>query len=46
MTRNCLLVYSRKKSFQNGEEWRFLNCDSTLGCRVRQDFDLCKLDDL
>ena len=21
-------------------------CDSTLGCRVIQDFDLCKLDDL
>ena len=22
------------------------NCDSTLGCQVIQDFDLCKLDDL
>ena len=24
----------------------FFNCDSTLGSRVMQDFDLCKLDDL
>ena len=32
------------KSFQNDEEWRLFYCDSTLGCRVIQDFDLCKLD--
>ena len=31
------------KSFQNDEEW---SCDSTLGCRVTQDFDLCKLDEI
>ena len=24
----------------------YFNCDSNLGCRVIQDFDLCKLDDL
>ena len=35
-----------RKSFQNDEEWRLFYCDSTLGCRVIQDFDLCKLDDL
>ena len=37
----CYLV---RKSFQNDEEWRLFYCDSTLGCRVIQDFDLCKLD--
>ena len=26
------------KSFQNDEEWRLFYCDSTLGCRVIQDF--------
>ena len=31
-----------RKSFQNDEEWRLFHCDSTLGCRVIQDFDLCK----
>ena len=41
MTRNLLL-----KSFQNDEEWRLFYCDSTLGCGVIRDFDLCKLDDL
>ena len=35
-----------RKSFQNDEEWRLFYCDSTRGCRVIQDFDLCKLDDL
>ena len=34
-----------EKSFQNDEEWRLFYCDSTLGCRVIQDFDLCKLDE-
>ena len=34
-----------RKSFQNDEEWRLFYCDSTLGCRLIQDFDLCKLDD-
>jgi len=29
-----------RKSFQNNLFYR----DSTLGCRVTQDFDLCKLD--
>ena len=43
MTRNFLLAYS--KSFQNDEEWRLFYCDSTFGCRVIQDFGLCKLDD-
>ena len=32
------------KSFQNDEDWCLFCCDSTLGCRVVQDFDLCKLD--
>ena len=36
--------YLVRKSFQNDEEWRLFYCDSTLGCRVIQDFDLCKLD--
>ena len=35
-----------QKSFQNDKEWRIFYCDSTLGCRVIQHFDLCKLDDL
>ena len=39
----CYLI---QKSFQNDEEWRLFYCDSTLGCRVIQDFDLCKLDEL
>ena len=34
------------KSFQNDEEWRLFYCDSTLSCRVIQDVDLCKLDEL
>ena len=32
------------KSVQNDKERRLFYCDSTLGCRVIQDFDLCKLD--
>ena len=44
MTRN--FYYLIGKSFQNDEEWRLFYCDSTLGCRVIQDFNLCKLDDL
>ena len=32
-----------RKSFQSDEEWRLFYCDSTLCCRVIQDFDLCKL---
>ena len=43
MTRN-FFYYLVRKSFQNDEEWRLFYCDSTLGCRVIQDFDLCKLD--
>ena len=39
-------IYLIRKSFQNDEEWRLFYCDSTLGCRVIQEFDLCKLDDL
>ena len=42
MTRNFLLSCSKELS--NDEEWRLFYCDSTLGCRVIQDFDLCKLD--
>jgi len=35
------------KSFQNDEEWRLFYCDSTLGCRVIQDFvGFITLDDL
>ena len=44
MTRNFLLYYIRK-SFQNDEEWHLFQRDSTLGCRLIQDFDLCKLDE-
>ena len=34
-----------KRAFKNDQEWWcFFYCDSTLGCRVIQDFDLCKLD--
>ena len=44
MERNVLLACS--KSFQNDEEQRLFYCDSTLGCQVIQDFDLCKLEDL
>ena len=43
MKRNFLLSNS---SFQNDEKWRLFYCDSTLGWRVIQDFDLYKLDDL
>ena len=42
MTRN--FYYLVRKSFQNDEEWRLFCFDRTLGCRVIQDFDLCKLD--
>ena len=35
-----------QKRFQNDEEWHLFYCDSTLGCRVIEDFDLCKLGDL
>ena len=42
MTQNFLLSCS--KELQNDEEWRLFYCDSTLGCQVIQDFDLCKLD--
>ena len=45
MTRNFSSAYN-SKSFQSDEEWRLFYCDSTLGCQVIQDFDLCKLDDL
>ena len=41
MKRTFLLSY-----LKNDEEWRLFYCDSTLGCRVIQGFDLCKLDDL
>ena len=37
--------YLIRKGFQNDEEWRLFYCDSTLGCRVIQEFDVCKLDD-
>ena len=39
MTQNFLLV-------QIDEEWHLFYCESTLGCRVIQDLDLCKLEDL
>ena len=42
MKRNYSLI---RKSFQNDEQWRLFYCDSTFGCRVIQDFGLCKLDD-
>ena len=41
-----IFYYLIRKSFQSDEEWRLFYCDNTLGCRVIQDFDLCKLDDL
>ena len=40
-----IFYYLIEKSFQNGEQWRLFYCDSTLGCRVIKDFDLCKLDE-
>ena len=44
ITRNVLLAYSKKLS----KWWRLafilIYCDSTLGCRVMQDFVLCKSD--
>ena len=43
---NEIFYYLIRKSFQNDKEWRLFYCDSTLGCWVIQDFDLCKLDDL
>ena len=43
---NEIFYYLIRKSFQNDEEWRLFYCDSTFGCWVIQDFDLCKLDDL
>ena len=43
---NEIFYYLIQKSFQNDKEWRLFYCDSTLGCWVIQDFDLCKLDDL
>ena len=44
MKRNFLLVPLKDLS----KWWRMalFYCDSTLGCRVIQDFNLCKLDDL
>ena len=38
--------YLMQKSFQNDKEWHLFYCDSTLGCGVIEDFDLCKLEDL
>ena len=40
-----IFYYLVRKSFQNDEEWRLFYFDSTLGCRVIKDFDLCKLDE-
>ena len=40
-----IFYYLVRKSFQNAEEWRLFYFDSTLGCRVIKDFDLCKLDE-
>ena len=41
-----VFCYPIRKSFKKNEEWRLFHCDCTLGYRVIQDFDLCKLDDL
>ena len=35
-----------RTSFQDAEKWRLFYSDSTLGCRIIQDFYMCKLDDL
>ena len=43
---NDFFYYLIWNSFKNDKEWRLFYCDSTIGCRVIQDFDLCKLDDL
>ena len=40
-----MFYYLVRKNFQNDEEWRLFYIDSTLGCRVIKDFDLCKLDE-
>ena len=42
---NKIFCYLIRKSFQNDDEWRLFYCESTLGYRVIEDFDLCKLDD-
>ena len=39
-----IFYYLIWKSFPSDEEWRLFYCDSTFGCRVIQDFGLCKLD--
>ena len=39
-----IFYYLIGKSFQSDEEWRSFYCDSTLGCRVIQDVNLCILD--
>ena len=46
MPRHQNFYYPVWKSFQNNEEWCLFYSDSTLGCRVIQDFGLCKSDDL
>ena len=47
---NCIwhkmFYYLIRKNFQNDEEWRLFHCNSILGCRFIQDFNLCKLEDL
>ena len=44
MTQN--FIFACSKELLNDEERRLFCCDSSLGCRFIQDFDLCKLDDL
>ena len=49
MKRNFISSFERSfKMLQNGVLLYYIvfYCDSTLGCRVIQDFNLCKLDDL
>ena len=41
-----MFYYLIQHSFQNDKERRLFYRDTTLGCRVIQDFDLCKLYDL
>ena len=38
------LSYTQLSYWKELSKWRLFYCDSTLGCRVIHDFDLCKLD--
>ena len=43
---SSVFVNLAERAFKMMESSYLFYCDDTLGCRVIQDFDLCKLDDL